>query len=99
MKREVIFSVNAKNKLQDLLEYLEFKWSVRVRDGFIFKLDSSIEIIKNLPESFPKSQIVTTQYRCVVTKQTTIYYKFDENQIKVFTIFDTRQNPKKLKDK
>ena len=96
MKREVVFSKNAEKRLIDLLDYLQFKWSVKIRDKFIAKLDESISIIQNEPEIFPKSQVNKNQYRCVVTKQTTIYYRYNLKQIKVLSFFDTRQDPNKI---
>ena len=96
MKREIIFSKNAEKNLIDLLEYLELKWSIKVRDKFISKLDKSIYLIKEEPEIFPKSQINKNQYRCVLSKQTTIYYKYNSKQIRVLSLFDTRQNPIKI---
>ncbi|WPR71989.1 type II toxin-antitoxin system RelE/ParE family toxin [Flavobacterium sp. NG2] len=96
MKREVVFSKNAEKRLIDLLDYLEFKWSVKIRDKFIAKLDESISIIQNEPEIFPKSHVNKNQYRCVVSKQTTIYYRYNLKQIKVLSLFDTRQDPNKI---
>ncbi len=96
MKREIIFSKNAEKNLLDLLEYLELKWSIKVRDEFISKLDKSIYLIQNEPDIFPKSQINKNQYRCVLSKQTTIYYKYNSKQIRILSLFDTRQNPIKI---
>ena len=50
MKREIIFSKNAEKSLIDLLEYLELKWSLKVREKFISKLDKFIFLIQNEPE-------------------------------------------------
>ena len=96
MKREIIFSKNAEKSLIDLLEYLELKWSTKVRVKFISKLDKSISLIQNEPEIFPKSQINKNQYRCVLSKQTTIYYKHNSKQVRILALFDTRQNPTKI---
>jgi len=96
MKRELIFSKKAEKSLIDLLEYLELKWSVKVRDKFISKLDKSIYLIQNDPEVFPKSQLNKNQYRYVLSKQTTIYYRYNSKQIRVLAFFDTRQNPTKI---
>ncbi|WP_335967375.1 type II toxin-antitoxin system RelE/ParE family toxin, partial [Galbibacter sp. PAP.153] len=60
------------------------------------KLDSSIEIIKNQPEIFPESKKGKGLRRCVITKQTTLYYRFNSKRINIVTVFDTRQNPNKL---
>jgi plasmid stabilization system protein ParE len=97
MKREIVFSKNAEKSLIDLLEYLEFKWSIKVREKFISKLDESIYLIQNKPEIFPKSQINKNQYKCVLSKQTTIYYRYNRKEVRILSLFDTRQNPSKIK--
>lgn len=97
MKREIIFSKNAEKSLINLLEHLEFKWSIKVRGKFILKLDKLIYLIQNDPEIFPKSQINKSQYRCVMSKQTTIYYRYNSKEVRVLSLFDTRQNPSKIK--
>jgi plasmid stabilization system protein ParE len=97
MRREIIFSKNAEKSLIDLLEYLEFKWSIKVREKFISKLDKSIYLIQNEPEIFPKSQINKNQHKCVMSKQTTIYYRYTNKKISILSLFDTRQNPSKIK--
>jgi hypothetical protein len=37
-------------------------------------------------------------FKCVVTKQTTFYYRieFDKKEIEIITVFAARQNPNKL---
>ncbi len=96
MSRKVIISKTAEKKLDKLFEYLIEKWSVKVKRDFVEKLDSSIEIIKNQPEIFPESKKGKGLKKCVITKQTTLYYRYNSERINVVTIFDTRQNPKKL---
>ena len=98
MKREIIFSKNAEKRLIDLLDFLESKWSSKVREKFISKLEKSIYLIKNEPETFPKSAINTKIHKCVITKQTTLFYSYSTKRINVVSLFDTRQNPNKLKD-
>ena len=96
MKREVKLSSLAEKKLDSLLEYLLETWSQKVKNNFIKKLDKSIMVIQTNPESFPQSEIQVGLYKCVVTKQTTLYYRFNSQRINIITIFDTRQSPNKL---
>jgi len=96
MSRKIVLSKRASGKLDKLLEYLETEWSIRIKNNFIKKLDRSLQILKEKPESSPKSDRVNGLYKCVVTKQTTVYYKFDSKKLYVVTIFDTRQDPKRL---
>ncbi len=79
-----------------MLDYLKTEWSIRTKNNFVKKLDRALQIIKEKPESSPKSDKITGLYKCVVTKQTTVYYKFDSKKLHVVTIIDTRQDPKKL---
>lgn len=96
MSRKVIISKTAEKKLHKLFEYLITEWSVTVKSEFVKKLDSSIEIIKNQPEIFPESKKANGLRKCVITKQTTLYYRYNSKQINIVTLFDTRQNPNKL---
>ena len=99
MSRKIVLSKRASRNLDKLLEYLETKWSKRVKDNFIKKLDKSLLILQERPESSPKSEVVKGLYKCVITKQTTAFYKFDNKNIYIVTIFDTRQDPDKLNKK
>ena len=96
MVRNVIISKLAERKLETLFEFLTANWSIKVKNDFIIKLDKYVSIIKTQPESFPSSEKDKGLRKCVITKQTTLFYRFDEKSIKIVTIFDTRQNPKKL---
>lgn len=95
--RTVILSKRASVKLEKLLHYLETEWSVKVKQDFINKLDKSLDLIKQNPESYEKSNLKKGLHRCVITRQTTIFYQHSSISIKVIAIFDTRMNPKKLK--
>ncbi len=97
MSRKVIISKTAEKKLDKLFDYLIEKWSITVKKEFVEKLDSSIEIIQNQPKIFPESKTGKGLRKCVITKQTTLYYRYNSQRINIVTIFDTRQNPKRLK--
>ena len=97
MNRKVIISKNASQSLQDIADYIEFKWSIKIRNEFVDKFEKNVKLIQSNPESFPKSTINNDLHKCVVTKQMSIFYKFNFNTIRILQVFDTRQNPNKLK--
>lgn len=97
MNRKIILSKKASHKLEKLLEHLEHEWSIKVKREFIERLDKCLSIISKDPECFEKSHYLKGLHRCVITKQSSIYYKFDSERIFIITIFDNRQNPKRLK--
>ena len=94
----VFLSELAENKLLKLSDFLLENWNLKVRDDFIKKLTFKINQISKQPESCPQSIESKGLYKCVVTKQTTFYYRInlEKQEIEIITVFDTRQNPNKL---
>lgn len=92
----VFFSNRAKDRLEHLLDYLVKEWSEKTKDDFIKKLDRSIAQISKLPGSCPESKKFPGLYKCVVTRQTTLFYRIKDHTIQVITLFDTKQNPNRL---
>ena len=94
--RKIVFSKRSKGQLDALLDYLEVKFSVLVKEKFIVKFDKVVLIIHNNPDTFRKSEVNGRIRRCVVSKQTTLYYKYNTNEIRLLALFDTRQSPNKI---
>ena len=96
MKRELILSKRASFKLQKLFEYLDNEWSVNIRKSFVKKLDKSFDQILKYPESCKKINLERNLHRMVITKQTSIIYRFNLKTVTVVTVFDNRMNPEKI---
>lgn len=96
---KVFLSELAENKLLKLSDYILENWNLKTRDKFIEKLTEKIKQITLQPESCPQSTDIKGLYKCVVTKQTTFYYRISTElkEIEIITIFDTRQNLSKLR--
>jgi plasmid stabilization system protein ParE len=94
----IYFSEIAKFKFKKLISYLLENWSLQVKNDFLKKFDLKISQIKSQPYSCIQSSEFKGLYKCVVTKQTTFYFRISEKsqEIEIITIFDTRQNPNKL---
>ncbi|QRM88285.1 type II toxin-antitoxin system RelE/ParE family toxin [Lacinutrix sp. WUR7] len=94
----VYFSPIAAQKLIKLSTYLLENWNKKVRDAFVEKLKNKMQQISIYPQSCNESKTTKGLFKCVVTKQTTIYYRIHEakQEIEVVTLFDTRQHPVKL---
>jgi len=96
---EVFLSALAESKLLKLSEYILANWNLKARDKFISKFTEKINQISLQPKSCPQSLEFKGLYKCAVTKQTTFYYRINMelSEIEIVTIFDTRQNPSKLR--
>ncbi len=81
--RQVILSKKASEKLELLLNYLEKEWSLKVKKSFIRKLDKSLKIVQKYPESCRESNSIKGLHMLVITKQTSVFYRFDAQTIQV----------------
>lgn len=95
---KVYLSELAESKLLKLNNYLLENWNLKTRNKFIDKLSEKIRQIAKQPQSCPESSEFKGLYKCVITKQTTFYYRvsIELKEIEIITLFDTRQHPDKL---
>ncbi len=95
MAYEVIYKKRFINKLYKLLQYLEKEWSQKTAVGFLKRMDNRIEILKTRP-FIGKASIAKPEVRTLlITKRNRLYYKFNNNNIIILNMYDTRKNPKK----
>lgn len=95
--RNIEFTLRAEKSFENILSYIETKWSTKRKIDFLKKFDKSILAILLHPESFPCSEKNKMIRKCVLTRQTTFYYVFSSEKITIINVFDTRQDPNKLK--
>jgi plasmid stabilization system protein ParE len=96
---KLIWSDEALNNLNDIIEYLKNRWTEREIRKFAQLLDKQLKLIKGNPHLFAKSDKSNEVRRSVLSKQTTIYYRVIAYQVRIISLFDNRQNPKKLIEK
>jgi plasmid stabilization system protein ParE len=94
---KVVFSERAERNLDVLIDYLEKEWPPMVKEQFLKKMKHSLSLISANPLMFPKSNKRIDIFKCLITKQTALYYRFSQEELEVVTIQDTRRDPKKLK--
>jgi plasmid stabilization system protein ParE len=98
MMRTIKLSRRASRKLDKLLDYLESEWSTKVKNDFIKKLDKSLRQIQKYPNSCQQSDSIVGLHMLVISKQTSVFYRFNSKTITIVTIFDNRMNPDRLKN-
>ncbi|RAK21004.1 plasmid stabilization system protein ParE [Flavobacterium aquaticum] len=95
--RKLVLTTLARENLKDVFEFIEAEFGVNSRVKFANKVSKSLNLIVKNPELFPKSELNIRIHKCVITKQSTLYYTYTIKEIKVLSVFDTRQNPSKIK--
>jgi len=94
---KINISKTAEENLDAVLNFIESRWSKKSKEMFLVKFQKAISIISMNPEVFPKSSINKKYRKCVITKQSSLLYSFGSNEVRIHTIFDTRQDPNKIK--
>ncbi|WP_329807152.1 type II toxin-antitoxin system RelE/ParE family toxin [Flavobacterium facile] len=95
--RKLQFSNRSLKEIKNIVEYLNSKWSEKTSKKFLNKLKENIDLIQINPELFPISEFEELR-KCVVSKQTTVFFIIEKNKIYIVSVFDTRQNPNKIKE-
>lgn len=93
---KVIWSKEAYNNLEAIINYFEAIWTEQELRKFVVKLEKRINLIAQRPQIFPLSHHQSNIRRSVLSKQTTIYYKIRQRKIEIVSLFDTRQDPDRL---
>jgi plasmid stabilization system protein ParE len=96
MIKQIIWSPAAEKDAEQILDFINTKWSKRVAAKFLNKLDDNILLISEDPKLFPIIEDNLGVRKCVVTKQNSLFYRVSDETIEIIRLFDTRQNPKSL---
>ena len=96
MEKEVILTPLALEDFNNVIEYLTENWDIVTTRKFILRFERIIILLSNNPGIFPYFDKSKELQKCLVTKHNVIYFKETKHVVRIITIFDTRQNPKKL---
>jgi plasmid stabilization system protein ParE len=93
---KIIWSDEAIRNLKAIIDYLENNWTPKEISKFARLLEKSLALISSNPLSFPQIKHPNQLRKMVISKQVSIFYQITENQIRIISIFDNRQNPSKI---
>lgn len=94
---KIKWSLEAVQNLDSIIAYLEENWTHKEISKFITKFEKQLSIISTFPFAYPISKKKKNVHRCVMSKNITVYYTIREETVFLLSIFDSRQDPKKLK--
>jgi plasmid stabilization system protein ParE len=93
MLKPVIWSPLSENDFENILEYLNKNWGIKVASNFIDLVETLINQISLNPKQFPICFKKKKIRKCVLTKHNTLYYRDGKINIEILRIYDTRQDP------
>lgn len=94
---KLLWSDRTIEDLRNIIDYLTEHWTQKEIQNFARRLDKRLDLIANNPGLFPKTTKRKNIRKSVLVKQTVIYYETRENTVTIVTLFDPRQNPKKIR--
>ncbi|QHS55781.1 type II toxin-antitoxin system RelE/ParE family toxin [Mucilaginibacter sp. 14171R-50] len=92
---KLIWSLRSLTEYEQLLSYLMKEWGELITKRVAERINDQINRIQNAPEQFPLIVKSKNIRRCVVSSQTSIFFRVNINRIELLSIFDNRQDPKK----
>ncbi len=102
MELEVYWTRFAEGKLDDIYNYYELKASAKIARGMIIGIIDKTILLEKSPFVGQKEELLSDRpqnFRYLVFKNYKIIYWINQNKkrIDVVNVFNTRQNPSKMK--
>jgi len=97
MPKKIIWSPDSELDLEIILEYLSDEWESSVAVKFLDITEDLTKQISINPRQFPLIHSRLNIRKCVITKHNTLYYRNKRTHVELLRIYDTRQDPEKLK--
>jgi toxin ParE1/3/4 len=100
MDLRVFWTDTAIEKLEDIFDYYKTVANLKVAQGIIQSLIDSTILLETQPKIGQREDLLRSrkkEYRYLVSGNYKVIYWIEEPYIKIATVFDCRQNPKKLK--
>lgn len=97
MTRNIIWSPRSRRDYFQLLDYLLNTWGPMSVKKFNTRFNKVLNQITAYPDLYPATKKISNIRRCVLSKQTTLYYRVKNHDVELVTLFDNRQHPSKKK--
>jgi len=98
---KVFWTQTALNNLEDIFEYHKLKASVNIARKLVKKIVATTILLQKSPKIGRREELLKDrkyEYRFIIVGNYKIIYWIEDNYVKIAAIFDTRQNPEKIKN-
>ncbi len=100
MEIRVLWTETALNNLEDIFEFYKYQESVSIARKLVKEIVQSTLRLQKFPYIGKKENLLAdrkNEYRFIVERHYKIIYWIEGNYIKIAAVFDSRQNPQKIK--
>jgi plasmid stabilization system protein ParE len=98
MAKQVVLTPIALANYDKVIEYLIGNWNITVVNDFVDRFIEARNILSKNAEIYPFENKKKGIRRCVLTKHNIVLFRESGTLVEILMIFDTRQDPKKLRD-
>ena len=92
---KVTWSKKALSDYHSIIDYLILEWSENSAEKFIDQVYFKIQLLKNHPDAFEKTDFKNI-HRIIITKQITLFFRISKSEVYLLRFWNNYQNPKKL---
>ena len=99
MEIKILWSDSALTELEEIFDYHKAKASSDIARNLVKSIIQKTQILESNPFLGVKEPLLSErsfEYRYMVEKNYKIIYRFNDNIIRINTVFDCRQNPARL---
>lgn len=99
MEVKVLWSDSALSQLEEIYDYYKTEASPRIAKNLIKSLVTETLLLESNPFLGTKEPLLSErpfEYRYLVKKNYKIIYRFNDNLIRIISVFDCRQNPARI---
>ncbi len=96
MPYQVRYSTRASTEYEEILNYVVGKFGLQVAAKVDINFEEVIDQISINPFLYPYSDKIKNLRRCVISPQTTLYYRFNGEYVELASFRGNRMDPKSL---
>jgi plasmid stabilization system protein ParE len=99
MEIRVLWTDSALSQLEDIYDYYKIKASPRIAKKLVKAILKETIVLESNPLIGVKEPLLLEklyEYRFLVKNNYKIMYRFNENRIRIISVFDSRQSPEKI---
>jgi plasmid stabilization system protein ParE len=93
MNRRIVFSDDAIEILLSITNYIENNWGTKQADKFLDKVYKTLFLASGNPYMFKAFRLSDNIRVGLISKQTSFFYRVQENEIIILLFWDNRQEP------
>lgn len=93
MAYKIIWTPKAEKSFGTIVLLLQEQWSEKVVHEFVTRVTEIIDLLRTMPNIGMRVEEKPGMRSVVVSKQTKLFYRVEDESIVLFKFFDTRRHP------